>query len=276
MAAIRMNRLAERQQQIFARIRQRRVFRPRVNIVNSFSELELLRRYRFDSASIAYICELLQEDLQPASLRNRAITVEQQVLTALRYYATGSMQLVLGDTLGLSQPSVSRIIWKVSASLTRRAADFIKMPITEEEKAHSKSKFYNIARFPGIIGLVDGTHIRISAPSAFEPEYVNRKSYHSINVQVVCDSEDKFINVVARWPGATHDSRILRNSSVWESFESGFYEQGTYILGDSGYPCKDWLLTPYAVPRRREEERYNRYYFHYNLGLHAFCKKTHN
>lgn len=39
------------------------------------------------------------------------------------------------------------------------------------------------------------------------------KNYHSIIVQGIC----KFMNIVSKWPGSTHDSFILRISAyVWE------------------------------------------------------------
>lgn len=38
--------------------------------------------------------------------------------------------------------------------------------------------------FPRIIGLIDGTHIRIRAPTKNPDAYVNRKKYHSLNTQV--------------------------------------------------------------------------------------------
>ena len=36
---------------------------------------------------------------------------------------------------------------------------------------------------------IDGTHVRIQSPSNNEPNYVNRKGYHSVNVQIVCDDK---------------------------------------------------------------------------------------
>ena len=48
-----------------------------------------------------------------------------------------------------------------------------------------KSLFEEEGGFPRIIGAVNGTHIRIWAPE-HEPEaYINRKKFHSINVQVL-------------------------------------------------------------------------------------------
>lgn len=43
--------------------------------------------------------------------------------------------------------------------------------------------------FPKVLGCVDGTQIRISTPTANEADFVNRKGFHSLNVQVL------FINV---------------------------------------------------------------------------------
>lgn len=39
--------------------------------------------------------------------------------------------------------------------------------------------------FPQVIGCVDGTQIRISTPKANESDYVNRKDFNSLNVQVL-------------------------------------------------------------------------------------------
>ncbi|CAH3044736.1 unnamed protein product, partial [Porites lobata] len=37
--------------------------------------------------------------------------------------------------------------------------------------------------FPGVVGCIDGTHVRIQAPNKNENDYVNRKGFHSINAQ---------------------------------------------------------------------------------------------
>ena len=35
-------------------------------------------------------------------------------------------------------------------------------------------------------------------------------------------------------------------------------QDGEWIQGDSGYPLKEWLMTPINNPRNRHEENYNR------------------
>jgi len=41
--------------------------------------------------------------------------------------------------------------------------------------------------FPGVVGLIDGTHISIRAPIKEPAAYINHRKFHSINVQVICD-----------------------------------------------------------------------------------------
>lgn len=57
----------------------------------------------------------------------------------------------------------------------------IKLSNTNVDQANNVIVFKG---FPQVVGVVDGTHIRIQAPSANEDDYVNRKGFHSLNVQV--------------------------------------------------------------------------------------------
>ena len=96
----------------------------------------------------------------------------------------------------------------------------------------------------------------IKTPSVDEHIYVNRKNYHSINEQGVCDSNLKFLNIVSQWPGGTHDAFIWSNSRVCEMFENRTISDG-WLLGDSGNPLRPWLMTPVLNPSTRKEQRYN-------------------
>lgn len=51
--------------------------------------------------------------------------------------------------------------------------------------------------------------------------FVNRKHFHSVNVQIICDAKMVLINVVAKWPVSTHDSFILSQSSVGRKLQAG-------------------------------------------------------
>lgn len=100
--------------------------------------------------------------------------------------------------------------------------------------------------FPGVVGAFDCTHIRIRAPSQHEEAYVNRHLYHSINAQLVVDASSRAHSVVVKWPGSVHDARIFAASGLAVKFDSS-HRQGI-ILGDSGYPRRPWLMTPFRTP----------------------------
>ena len=117
----------------------------------------------------------------------------------------------------------------------------------------------NIAGFPGVVGAIDGTHIRIIAPTENEHEFVNRKNFHSINTQVVFDAQYNILDIVAKWPGSTHDARILDQCGIKGMFDRNVPQTSCHMLGDSAYPCKRWLLTPYRQPQTEVQAAYNRY-----------------
>ncbi|KAK3876809.1 hypothetical protein Pcinc_018427 [Petrolisthes cinctipes] len=172
------------------------------------------------------------------------------------------MQLCNSDDFGLSQPAISRAISQALDALTawdilRR---FVHFPVNPQEIQRMKVEFSRVGGFPGVVGVIDGTHIKIVAPKDHEEVYVNRKNFHSINVQVLFDAKYQPRDIVARWPGSTHDARILRESGLWQAFENHQLPipAGSYLLGDSGYPCKRWLLTPYLRPQGEYQEAYNR------------------
>lgn len=73
--------------------------------------------------------------------------------------------------------------------------------------------------------------------------------------QVVCDANCNITNIVARWRGSVHDARIWDESELKRSF--GDRPNGI-LLGDGGYPCKPYLLTPLLHPVTPSEIRYNR------------------
>ena len=115
------------------------------------------------------------------------------------------------------------------------------------EKAIINSQFYYFAHLPGVPGLVAGTHIRIQKPSEDEADYVNRHFYHSINVEAICLPNGRFSDVLARFSGSVHDSRIWKLSKVGMYVENNF-QDGENILGDSGHMLRQCLLTPYRQP----------------------------
>ena len=172
--------------------RRPRNYRFNANVLN-YTDEELRARYRFGRESIQYITNLIETDLRRKTNRSHALRPIDQVLIALRFYASGNFLQVINDTVGVDKSTVSRAVHDVSQLLSAKQSMFIKWPTTAAVINENKNGFYRRRRFPGIIGCIDGTQIRIIAPSKNESDFVNRKGFHSINVQGVCDHKGKFL-----------------------------------------------------------------------------------
>ena len=178
-----------------------------------------------------------------------------QLLCALRFYACGTFQEVCGDLQNISQPSRSRIVYKVSRVLAAQRARFIRFPDGNEAEEF-KNNFRNMYGLPQVIGCIDCTHIPIQSPAGENRELFRcRKGYMSINVQAICNDKLHFTNIVARLPGSVHDSRVFNNSEICAKLENGEIEG--LLLGDAGYACLPYLLTPFRNPASLAQRRYN-------------------
>ena len=174
---------------MLANVRKEKIYRKSDHLSN-LTDSEIQSRYRFSTNGINFLCNLLEEELERPTKRGHAMSVEDQILVTLRYLATGNFLQVIGDTMGYDKSCVSRTIDRVVGALMDAFQDFVVWP-SEEEKKKIKRKFFEMRRMPGVVGCIDGTHVRIQAPSRDEASFVNRKGYHSINIQAVCDSEGK-------------------------------------------------------------------------------------
>jgi hypothetical protein len=212
-----------------------RHFHTRVENIEKYTEEEFRSRFRLRKDTFIYLLEKISEKLEPATNRNHSISASLQLLITLRILSGGSFQTVSGDVHGVSQSTVSRIFLKVTNTICSLRKELIHFP---DNLAAVKQAFLDYGGFPGVVGCVDGTHIPILKPShhAQTEIYRCRKGYFSLNVQLVCGPDHSVYNVVARWPGSTHDSRVFSNSKLMARMENN--EINGILLADSGYPCK--------------------------------------
>ncbi|XP_050301600.1 putative nuclease HARBI1 [Anthonomus grandis grandis] len=162
----------------------------------------------------------------------------------------------VGVDLDVDQSTVSRTLATVSKAIYLKRNNWIKFPNTNELLRVAINQGARGERMPRvIIGVIDGTHVRITKPSIHADKYVNRKWVYSINVQATCNSREMFTSVDASWPGSVHDSRIWRNSIVHEIMYNNVHEAA--LLGDEGYGVAPWLLTPYKNPTTPMQENYD-------------------
>ncbi|XP_066600856.1 putative nuclease HARBI1 [Prorops nasuta] len=229
---------------------------------------QFIQLFRLSKNAANYVINRVEPHLNPQT-RISALDSTTKVMTALRFFASGSYQMDIGNNIymAVSQPTVSRCIHEVINVMTRPEImnEWIKFPNTIAEMNELRTQFYRKFEFPGTLGCIDCTHIAIFPPTGnINPEhiYVNRKGYHSINTQLICDWRLKIMNINARYPGSAHDTYIWNNSNVKNAIVH-LYRQNPnknfHLLGDSGYSLRPWMMTPIAdAAENSPEELYNK------------------
>ncbi|KIH67495.1 hypothetical protein ANCDUO_02172 [Ancylostoma duodenale] len=90
-------------------------------------------------------------------------------------------------------------------------------------------------RLPGVMEFIDGTHVRIFAPTTDKEDYMDRKKSHPMNA---------------------HDSRVFKPSQLYKDLSEG-WAKGR-IVGDSAYAAKHFLIKSLDTVSKTEKRRYNK------------------
>jgi DDE superfamily endonuclease len=139
----------------------------------------------------------------------------------LRYLAVGEsvyslhIQYCVGrSTIYKFIPEVCEAIW---CTLMRQN---IINPISNANVTKLADDFYSRWDLPNCVGAMDGKHIRIKAPRNSGTKFFNYKSYYSVVLFAVCDSNYKFTYVDIGAFGSQHDSGIFTASTLCQQIEA--------------------------------------------------------
>lgn len=220
-------------------------------------ENQFHQTFRMSPACIESVLLAIGPHIQHTTGKSGALTPKQQLCVTLNWMGSGSQFHTIGRVHGIHESSVQRSVVRVVGAVNRYLLrHVVALPANPDEEMN---RFHNIAQFPNVVGVVDGSLIPIDAPSNNEFAFVDRKGQHSLNCMFVCGSSLQFFYVNSNWPGSLHDSRVLRLSSFYDQMEQGNIFPNAVFLGDSGYPLKTWLMTPlHHDPYNPGERRYNR------------------
>lgn len=109
----------------------------------------------------------------------------------LRFLSDPGFQIGIGKEEGVHRTTICETISNVLPKIVEKAGIWIKFPT---ENSTDQAELY---RFPCAFGAIDCTHVPIIKPSLHGDEYINRKSWCSINVQATCDRKECFTSVDA-------------------------------------------------------------------------------
>ncbi|XP_036319861.1 putative nuclease HARBI1 isoform X1 [Rhagoletis pomonella] len=206
--------------------------------------------FRLNKTAFNYVLQKIKPQMKNG-IRTTAVSKTLKLAATLRFLGQGSYQTSVGNDfhLGLSQPTVSSVLSETLDILEVVICPlWIKFHMTDAEKTEAKEYFFQKTGFPGVIGCVDGSHIKILAPNKQDQHlYYNRKGFFSLNAMIICDHKMRIRYFDARYAGSGHDSLIWNISQartiLKERYDAG--ERRCWLLGDAGYPLEPYIMTPY-------------------------------
>lgn len=223
------------------------------NIVSSFRLDEFKTFFRLSRVSVQClqekICEIcLLENVSGIVSREAAGGTIQtpfgdRMLMLLWYMASLDRISSIADRFGVSESTASYSIRNLLRFFHDYLVDRMIVWPNAAELVEMQEMYEDLKNFPGVCGMIDGTHIPIRKPSVRGTDYYNRKDYYSVILQGVVVEDMRFTNVYAGFPGKVHDARVFRHSPLFNMGQN-FCGNG-HLLGDSAYPNIGWLLTPF-------------------------------
>eukprot|EP00658_Telonema_sp_P-2_P028421 TRINITY_DN2177_c0_g1_i2.p1 TRINITY_DN2177_c0_g1~~TRINITY_DN2177_c0_g1_i2.p1 ORF type:complete len:257 (+),score=25.86 TRINITY_DN2177_c0_g1_i2:202-972(+) len=103
----------------------------------------------------------------------------------------------------------------------------------------------------GCVGALDGLALKIDRPSLHDApdpkQFFNRKGFHALVLQAVCDHKRRFLFGSATEPGSTHDSRAFKCSTLYKDLIKNKLPLGMWIAADDAYENSVFCLTPFST-----------------------------
>ncbi|BBN02293.1 nuclease HARBI1 [Marchantia polymorpha subsp. ruderalis] len=229
-------------------------------LMSSSEDERWLAAIRMKRRTFLWICNSLEVHVRKQDTRLRpSIPVTVRVGATIYRLVNGVDYYEVADKFGVGESSVHEIMQDCVPAIVRVFGHHLRWPSGEAVAEVSRS-FLDKCGLPNCQGALGSTHVEILNPSGPEAKkYINRTGHFSIVLQAVADTSLTFLDVCCGYPERTYDSRVLRNSGLYEralagevlagpiqSINGGF-QLRPYVIGGSNYPLLPWLMVPYAT-----------------------------
>ena len=166
-------------------------------MLDTLNDADFFQRYRMTSQCfMKFLCKYTMIYNITHNEITSSHAAAQQPLIELRFLASGSFQHVIADTMKVNKSTIYRTITRVTKALLQLHNSFIYWP-SAEECANCFYLIYLSSHFLCVEGIIDRTHVRILKPHVHGQVYVNRKDYHSLNVEIRGNGDLMIMDVVA-------------------------------------------------------------------------------
>lgn len=168
-------------------------------------------KLRCDKSSFLKIYKLVASSTVRQPAPNSKHKLIKRVALTMLFLARGGTEDSAATILGVSRSRAVEYVNQVLDTLDCLSRQYIRMPTAAELPA-VEAGFYRVGGFPGVVGAIDGTLIKIPRPADYEGWY-SRKNYPALNVQAVVDSTGYFRSLSIR-AGSTNDQSLWNGSGL--------------------------------------------------------------
>jgi nuclease HARBI1 len=221
-------------------------------ISSVLTERMFLRIFRIQRDSFHRLIFILAE--HHASFVSGKISPAAKLSMTLRFLGGGSY-IDIAWAHRVAHSTFYACVWEtVSAILDSPEVGSIHFPCSDEDGQYLREQSLVFSRgispISGCIAALDGIAIKIAEPSSSDVSnaatYYNRKGFHSICVQALCNAEYRFVGISALCPGSTHDSTAWNMTRLSQMLEAEHPRAlcNKWIAADEAYPAREYLITP--------------------------------
>lgn len=242
------------------------------NGLTNFDDKKFCQMVRVRPEEFHFILNIIKDDkVFHTNVSNQLPTELQLKIVLFRLASSGDSLSIrkvaslfgVGD--GGTIQNVTRRVFKAIIRIKRK---FLYWPnATERLKLVSKTS----NEMPGCIGYIDGCEIKLAeAPIKHQKLFISGKQQFAIKMQVICDYKLRIRQVTTGYPGSVHNSKIFLNCPFAKRPEL-FLSNSQWIAGDSTYPLKSFLITPFgqnsSEHSREAREQFNKYFSKYSVRI---------
>ena len=180
------------------------------------------------------VAEILERPWDSATGRPKELTLREAIIVASGYARQNIIEDVWAEIFDISQPSVSRIITKITPLIEKATAEF--RPAAEEAKATAR----------GQTVLVDGFLAPCWSWRGAPDLWSGKHKTTGFNGQLISNLAGDVIYISEPVTGHNHDMTALSETAAAEVIAAAFSG-----VGDKGYQGSGYI-TPIKKPQFRE------------------------
>ena len=225
-----------------------------------FSDYQFYKCFRLSKEAVVFIQNRLEPFYRDSTPLRRGVLLTLWILGQdVSYRCTE-------ETVGFCYSAICRVFNHVVGLIVAHLGDCIDYNKTEQFYEDQCIRFASRFGVSNVCCVMDGTMIKTKKPEhEGEAYYSGYKKGYGVSVLVVSSIDREILYVSEGYPASTHDSAVLRASSLWQDASAGTIPLNIdrTILGDSAFPDVEWITLStdqigYASPRTISEHVFAR------------------